>query len=397
MKIGFDASRAFVPEATGTENYSLNLLRALMRADRKNKQSFSSNKYVVYLRGKFPKNANFPKNPNFTFRLIGPSRLWTQFSLALETWREPVDLLFVPAHTLPIMGNPKVKTVVTIHDLGVEYLPGYHQFPQRYYLDFASRYAAAHADALIAVSAATKADLMKRYGVDHNKIFVVHEGVDRAFFKRQSKVKVGNVKRKYKISGPYVLFVGTIQPRKNLVMLIEAFANVCRLVDKGNKNLNLVIAGKPGWDWDEILDAPKKFRVEKQVKFLGHVDNRDLPALYTGAVVFAFPSLFEGFGLPILEALSCGCPIVASDIPPHREISQKLLLPTTNYQLKTKLVPIVLAKPNDKQKWISILYQYISQYEKRASILTFPKLNTDSFSWEEAAIATLQVFRAVLS
>lgn len=431
MLIGFDASRAFVLEATGTENYSLKLLKALAKVDYKNT-------YRVYLRqvarsGRFSKlRRQFPGN--FEFRLIRPSRLWTQFGLALETWRAPVDLLFVPAHTLPILGNPKVKTVVTIHDLGVEYLPGYHQFPQRYYLDFASRYAAAHSDAIIAVSAATKRDLMKRYETRPKKIFVVHEGVDRAFFNPQSKSEVGRVKKKYKITDRYILFVGTVQPRKNLPMLIRAFvklvlrlqstdysqkkavdsrqshAVLAKSVGLRQSTVDLVFAGKLGWDYGETLALPKKLGILGRVKFLGHVPDADLPALYSGAAVFAFPSLFEGFGLPILEALACGCPVVASNIPPHRELLSKLQtanlgpqsrtgrgLHGTVYQLKTNFVPMVLVKPNDITSWANVLYQYISQYEKRSTLVTSKILDLNSFSWERVAIDTLQVFKKVLS
>src|SRR3989344_504213 len=476
MLVGYDASRAFVNEATGTENYSLNLLRALAKIDRKNR-------YRVYLRegsmgpvssfppasaqssgSSKPSQSSIPEAlravgspssaaihrtewpPNFEFKVVRPYRFWTQLGLALETWRNPVDILFIPAHTLPILRRRKIgkgttsgqsttgiksllsflrahgtrdtlgardtRYVVTIHDLGVEYLPGYHQFPQRYYLDFASRYAAFHADGVIAVSVTTKRDLIKRYQISPKKIFVVHEGVDTAFFRPSSKLKVQSVKSKYKIEGDYILFVGTVQPRKNLEMLIKAFSLVVNgqslIVNRGIKDkkismndklstINLIIAGKLGWDYQDILAAPKRFGVQDRVKFLGYVPDSDLPALYSGAAVFAFPSLFEGFGLPILEALACGCPVIASDIPPHCEISQKLLLPTTNYRLKSKFVPMILVKPNDVDKWTEILYQTISKYEKRSIIETFKNLKLDSFNWEQTAIDTLQVFRRVLS
>lgn len=426
MLIGFDASRAFVDEATGTENYSLNLLKSLAKIDRENR-------YRVYLRESaqgivksvqseedlslYTNHLSLPNN--FEFKIIRPSRLWTQVGLALETWKNPVDLLFVPAHTLPILRNPKIKTVVTIHDLGVEYLPGHHQFPQRYYLDFASRYAATHADGIIAVSAATGADLVKRYGVLGKKISVVHEGVDRGFFKPQSKVKVENVKSKYKIESPYVLFVGTIQPRKNLQMLIKAFSLlvgsgewVVGSKDKKTTNyqlstINLIIAGKLGWDYQPILDAPKKYGVEDKVKFIGRVPDEDLPALYTGASVFAFPSLFEGFGLPILEAMACGCPVIASDIAPHREImvgdsdfaSKKLL--TTNYQLQTSdsariAEANILAKVDDPDQWAQFLYQSITKNDLRSALVSYGNSRLDSFSWDKAAKDALGVFERVL-
>src|SRR3989344_6589460 len=336
MLIGFDASRAFASEATGTENYSRNLLRALAKIDR-------NNRYRVYLRGssqfmvdssqinktvnREPITKNFIWPANFEFKVIRPYRLWTQVGLALETWRNPVDLLFVPAHTLPIFRRRNIafsnfqfplsnylkifqlksrksmidgkwqmvnrsKYVVTIHDLGVEYLPGYHQFPQRYYLDLASRYAARHADALIAVSRSTKADLIKRYAIATKKIFVVSEGVDMSLFKPQSKSKVESVKSKYKIRGNYILAVGTVQPRKNLEMLIKAFKQVSGMVgrwDGGRKarptilqsynptDLKLVIAGKLGWDYQKIIDLPKKLGIRDKVRFLGYIKDADLP------------------------------------------------------------------------------------------------------------------------
>ncbi|MBI3341820.1 glycosyltransferase [Candidatus Curtissbacteria bacterium] len=171
MLIGFDGSRAFGQQNTGTENYSLYLLKALAKVDKKNN-------YRVYLRafgGCPPDIADISKQfpSNFDFKLIAPNRLWTQIGLALETWQSPVDVLFVPAHTLPILKNYRVPAVVTMHDLGVEFLPNYHKFPQRYYLDFASKFAAKHASHLIAVSASTKRDLVKRYGVSGDKITVV--------------------------------------------------------------------------------------------------------------------------------------------------------------------------------------------------------------------------------
>lgn len=401
MLIGFDASRAFVSQPTGTENYSLNLLKALIKVDQ-------INTYRVYLRQEINVRRFIRKIPkNFSFKVIRPVRLWTQIGLALETWQVPVQLLFVPAHTLPILRNPKVKSVVTIHDLGVEYLPGSHQFPQRLYLDFAGKYASKHADALIAVSRATGADLVTRYRVDRKKIFVVHEGVDRGFFKPQSPKEIQKVKSKYQIDGKYILFVGTIQPRKNLEMLIKAFAKLAkgRSSSEGRgATLTLVIAGKPGWDYEPIIAAPKKFGVEKYVKFIGRVADPDLPALYSGASAFAFPSLFEGFGLPILEALSCGCPVIASDIGPHREILEKLAKGrsssegrgtslTRQIAKKDKLEAMVLAKPTSVDQWTQFLYQAITKDNKEVD---FSNIGLKKFSWDEAAAKTLKVFEAIL-
>lgn len=400
MKIGFDASRAFIAEATGTENYSKNLLLSLAMIDHKNQ-------YRVYLRNRDQAKVEGLKLPaNFEFVNIRPGRLWTQFGLALETWKNPIDVLFVPAHTLPVFKNPKVRGIVTIHDLGVEYLPQYHQFPQRYYIDLASKFAASTARVIIAVSAATKDDLVHRYRIEPNKVFVVHEGVDTGFFRRIAGAKTEKVRAKYKIGKNYVLFVGTVQPRKNLEMLIRSFA---KLVDSSEfivhrktkttgyepsttnhqprtNNLQLVIAGKLGWDYQEILDLPKRLGIGNRVKFLGYVDRDDLPALYSGAAVFAFPSLFEGFGLPILEALSCGCRVIASDIAVHREIENILEIDKA----------MVLVKVKSVDEWTRFLYQSVTLGNNKAD---FEKISVDlasKFSWLATAKQTLKVFETVL-
>lgn len=524
MLVGFDASRAFVSEATGTENYSLNLLRALAKIDSKNEYriyfrsgpvttfppapSMNSGQAVpsVYPSSRATRTRGWPAN--FEFVKIRPHRFWTQVGLALETWRNPVDVLFVPAHTLPILrrrsiGNfksqtlnskqylntniqrpkrfenlnlfrisdlvlrissffaKKTKYVVTIHDLGVEFLPGYHSFPGRYYLNLASKYAAREADALIAVSRATRTDLIKRYSVDVKKVFVVPEGVDIGFFKPQpqpkagsllaKKSKVESVKSKYKIQGNYVLAVGTVQPRKNLETLIRAFAEVIRrsgiqAVRKTVKpdspkarqpdSQHLVIVGKLGWDYQKIIDLPKKLGIGDRVKFLGYVDSRDMPALYTGASVFAACSLFEGFDLPILEALACGCGVVASDIGAHREIlasfagsvsrirgstpnayfsplgveplqgkegffKKNLKLNAATRKSGNSLLAeaMVLVKPNDTPRWTQVLYQYISLYNnrltlasKKGRIKAVRSVLSSQYSWEKTSRESLKVF-----
>jgi len=466
--IGFDASRAFVSEYTGTENYSLNLLKALAKVDRRNR-------YRVYLREisnfKF-QISNYPKN--FEFVQIKPGRLWTQVGLALETWKNPVDVLFIPAHTLPIFRRRKIlnskfenlnskelccfssknqkiksksskfsvvsnfiilnlvsilslglrifcflsketKYVVTIHDLGVEYLANYHKFPQRYYLDSASKYAARHADAIIAPSAATKADLVQRYGVCGKKVAIIAEGVDLKVFNKRSTKEIDRVRKRYKLPHNYILFVGTIQPRKNLKMAIEAFSEAFKIktanwpanisksrsknsLQKDGFDCQFVLAGRMGWDFGDILEAPKKFGVESRVKFLRYVKSSDLPALYCGARLFVFPSLFEGFGLPVLEALACGTRVLASDIGTNREMVKTLN--AERYTLYAKIgEPIVLLKPNDVDKWTQFLYQDISQYSKsninesnEANLKEISGILATKFSWEEAARLTVSVF-----
>lgn len=165
MVIGFDASRAFVEERTGTENYSYQLLKALLKIDRKNF-------YKIYVRS-LPQDEQLPKNATFT--VISWPRLWTQGGLALDCLKNPPDVLFIPAHTMPVIRRSNLKTVVTIHDLGAEYLPEYHQFPQKHYLNWSTVYAVKHATRIIAVSESTKRDLLTKLHCDGKKINVIYE------------------------------------------------------------------------------------------------------------------------------------------------------------------------------------------------------------------------------
>jgi len=365
MKIGIDASRAQVKERTGTENYSQNLILALSKID-------SKNSYRLYFRRSDKDFCDLPKN--FEKKFIGLPRLWTQVGLAFEVLKNPPDLLFIPAHTLPIIRRPSLKTVVTVHDLGAEFLPGYHTFGGREYLLLSTRYAVKNATALIAVSQATKHDLIEKLGADHAKIFVVYEGVDHHFFKPQEPNEIEGVKAKYKISGDYFLFVGTIQPRKNLVRLIEAFAKLGE-----RKNLNFVLAGKKGWLADEIYQAPKKFKVEEKVRFLDYVVLEDLPALYSGCLAFVLPSLVEGFGLPVLEAMACGAPVILSTASSLTEVGGSAALymaPDNTKELVNHLTKVL--DPNLREK---LSVKSIDQAQK--------------FSWEKCAEETLEVFERI--
>ena len=390
MKIGFDASRITVSQRTGTENYSFHLARTLAKVDNRNQ-------YTLYFRRDFDlskfKDIGLG-NSRFQVQVISWPFLWTQGGLAWECLRHPLDLLFVPAHTLPIIRRPSLRSVVTIHDLGFEYLPEYHQFPQKLYLDKMTKFAARHATHLIAVSKATKKDLVGRFGVPEEKITVIYEGVDKNKFKIQNpKFKVEGVKKKYGIKGPYILFVGTVQPRKNLRRLIEAFSRVVRVekpVPPGGadpsravrEGLLLVIAGKPGWMFEGIYKAPRDFGVESRVMFLGHVKDEDLPFLYQGAICFTLPSLYEGFGLPVLEAMASGVPVVVSNTSSIPEVGGDAAVYVDPYRVSSIAAGLVKVVGGSDSFRRSLIEKGLKQAER--------------FSWERTARETLKVFEGVV-
>jgi glycosyltransferase involved in cell wall biosynthesis len=309
MLIGIDASRATREQRTGTEGYSLHLIRALLELDQ-------HNEYVLYF-NRPPRPGLFPASPRWRARVMPCPRLWTHVRLSLEMLAAPPDVLFVPAHVLPIV-HPR-RSVVTVHDLGYRHEPQAHRPLDRLYLELSTRYNARAASQVIADSAATKRDLVQLYGTDPQRITVVPLGVDELFQPVNDAARLAAVRAQYGIPGDYLLYVGTLQPRKNLVRLIEAW-NKIRNSNFEIRNWVLVIAGKRGWLYEEIFATVQRLGLEGQVLFPGYVPEEDLPALLSGATAFVLPSLYEGFGLPVLEAMACGTPVIAANVASLPEV-----------------------------------------------------------------------------
>ncbi|MCX7778842.1 MAG: glycosyltransferase family 4 protein [Patescibacteria group bacterium] len=248
--------------------------------------------------------------------------LWTKIRLSWEMFKNQPDLLFVPSHTLPIF-FPK-KTVITVHDLGYERYPQAYSFFYRYYLRKNYRFAVNRATKIIVPSHFTKKELINLYRADPKKIEVVHLGYnDKIFRPIERQEKIEKVLEKYKIKKPYLLFVGRLEIKKGLKTLFEALQFLV-----GNhrfSNLNLVLIGMPGFGYQEL-----KFKIQNskfKIHQIGYLKGEEERAcFYNGAEIFVFPSLYEGFGLPILEAMACGCPVIASDIEPLKEVGDQSIL-----------------------------------------------------------------------
>lgn len=375
MHIAIDASRAVSKNWGGPENYSYYLIRALGEVD-------SKNKYTLYVNAHPPRALT--RNPNFEIKHIPLPRLWTQVGLALESFFTPADILFIPAHTIPFLRRPSIKTVVTIHDLAAEYLEDFYRFPGRLYLNKLTEYCAHHATRIIAVSNSTKNDLIRLLGIDERRIRVIYEGYDKELFKPSSEKEIQAVKDRYKIEGSYILFVGTIQPRKNLVRLIDAFCRLLRttIIKEPKANLKLVLVGKRGWLCDEIYAKPRKLGIENQVLFLGHIPDDDLAVLLSGAVVLAYPSLYEGFGLVILEAMACGTAVVTSKVSSLPEASGGVA---------------VLVDPYSVDEICQALRKVLEDKDLRLK-LQWKGLNwAKNFSWKRTAGETIRVFEEIMA
>jgi glycosyltransferase involved in cell wall biosynthesis len=206
---------------------------------------------------------------------------------------------FVPAHTLPFLFPG--KAVVTVHDLGYKFFPEAHPLPQRLYLDWTTRYSARRATLILADSQATANDLSKFYGTPLEKMRVVYPGVEPP-----QAGGAAIVRQKYKLPERYFLFIGTLQPRKNIARIVQAYAQWKSA--HPNDEAGLVLAGGKGWlydeKWTEGVDG---------VYLPGYIDESDKGALLAGAIALLFPTLYEGFGFPVIEAMHCGTPVIASN------------------------------------------------------------------------------------
>lgn len=394
--IGIDASRAFVCEPTGVEYYSYNLIKNLAGID-------SFNNYVLYLRPGQEVNFTLPRN--FKIKVVNMRYLWTQLGLARELFSNPVDLIFVPGHTLPLLTKwimREIPVVVTVHGLEGKYLPQSGNYLAHIYRNWSIEWSVKYANRLIAVSEDTRKDVVKTYQVEANKLRVIHEGVD---LKRFGKVnQKSEVEEKYGINGEYILFVGTVQPRKNLVRLIEAFSNIIHIKNskpiiadklfggagslrtfgearKDIADTKLVIAGGYGWLYEDIVAAPKRLGIEKDIVFTGRVSEDELVELYRASQVFVLPSLTEGFGLPILEAQAAGVPVVASDAGALKEVAGK---------------GAIYVNPLSVSSIENGLKKVLENKTLRRDLVKKGYQNVQRYSWELAAYNTLNYFLEIL-
>lgn len=291
MRIAIDASRCTVPNPTGTERYALELIRAIIRRN-------SQHNLILYFRDQ-PAADLFPSSNSVIQRVIPFRRAWTHIRFAAALWAERPDVTFVPAHTLPV-GFPG-RAVVTIHDLGYRYFPQAHPARQRQYLDLTTRYSAARASVILADSQATAHDLTQFYGTSAEKIRVLYPGVTPL-----PSGDVSVIRQRYHLPEQYWLFIGTLQPRKNIARLVEAFRQWQQA--HPNDSTGLVLAGGQGWLYD-----PTWAEGVAGVTITGYIEEADKGTLYAGARALVFPSLYEGFGFPVIEAMHAGTPVIASN------------------------------------------------------------------------------------
>lgn len=307
MKIGIEAERANHPNPTGVERYASEQIKNFAALD-------SANEYILYLRT--PPQGWLKALPaNFKLRVIPFPKFWTQTRLTWELFWHPVDVFFMTIQALPFL-HPK-NSVITVHDVAYEMFPKAFGAFMLFYLKLTTRWGVWRAKKILAASESTKNDIVRIYGTAPEKIETLLLGVDDSY-KPLPYDQVQSVLDRYGLSHKkYILFVGTIQPRKNIVGLVEAFEKLkkdCHIEER------LVLVGGKGWLWQPIMERIETSSARNSIKLMDYVKLEDLPALYNGAAVFTLPALYEGFGLPPLEAMACGTPVVVSNLSSLPEV-----------------------------------------------------------------------------
>ncbi len=275
---------------------------------------------------------------------------------------------------LPVRGVP---TVLTVHDLIFRHLPEHHKPLNRWYLNATLPLYCRRADHIIVVSEATRRDLMAAYNLPAEKITVIHEAADPRF-KLPAPGAVARVRMSYGLPEEYLLYVGTIEPRKNLPRLLHAWEPLYM----AGEAPPLVIVGRRGWLADDFYAALERSPCREAVQFTGYVRDEDLPALYAGATAFVFPSLYEGFGLPLLEAMACGTPVACSNGSSLPEVVGDAAL---------------TFDPTEVAEITQALRRLLHEPELRESLRERGLQRAAQFSWERAARETLAVYRKLLS
>jgi len=370
MIIGIDASRVFRVQKTGTEWYSYELIKALSGVECRG---------VVRLYGaQSSKMMRLPLSSAMHYRQLWwpMARLWTQGRLSLEMLRKPPDVLFVPSHVIPLI-HPK-KTVTTLHDVGFVHWQQAYTPKEWQYLDWSTRYALKQCPRIITVSQFSKDELVRIYGAQPDAIEVIHLGYDRErYCLPASKAAVSaEVRSRFGVTGRYLIMTGRIDHRKNQAFLVAAFEQIAGQYP----DLQLVLVGPLGRGGSDILDAIKTSPYQERIIVHGWVPEEDKILLLQGAEAMVFPSLYEGFGLPVIEAQACGVPVVAA---------RNSAIPETTGE------GALYFGDADIEECVASIQRILDDVVVREHLVTAGSENILRFSWHTCAQQTIDVLQQV--
>lgn len=370
IKIGIDGNEANVTNRVGIGEYAYQLLSYFEKITATNKTV----SFHIYL--KDTPSDDLPKaRTGWQYHIVKPAKLWTQIGLPLYllTHKKEIDVFFTPSHYAPRFSL--IPTVISVMDVSYLHFPDTFAKKDLYQLETWTKYSVENAKKVFTISIASKNDIMKFYKKTDTDVVVTHLGI-KEIEAESTKKTMEEIQKKYNVGQNYFLFVGTLQPRKNITRLIEAFS----LLKQKQADLKLVIVGRKGWKFDEILAAPDTYGVRDSVLFLDFVPDEDLPTLYANAVAYVLPSLYEGFGLPVLEAMKYDCPVITSNISSLPEAGGDAAL---------------YVNPEDVQDITVKMEQLLHDTTLRQEMIKKGRVQIKKFSWEKTAEETLAVLEQV--
>lgn len=372
MQITIDFTPAIQKHA-GIGRYTEELIRALLCIQPECKLKLFYNDWER--RRPSPPLDNLP-----CIKLYLPNKLWrlavlfcSYLHLPLNTIVKSSALFHATDHLLPPL--KQICSVFTLHDLSFLTHPDTHLPLNRYFSQLMINCFLQSADRIITVSECTKVDAIRLCGIEEEKITVIYEGVNPDFYPVPPEI-TSAIRYHYNLPERYILFVGTIEPRKNLHFLLEVFQ---RLPNRKN-NLKLVMVGKKGWRYEDFFQKLKELGLENDIVFLGYIPDSDLPAIYSMAEVFVFPSLYEGFGLPVLEAMACGTPVICSNTSSLPEVAGEAAL---------------LLPPDNISEWIHALEHLLESKELRRDLSQRGLRQAARFTWHNTAFKTYKIYEEV--
>ncbi len=313
--------------------------------------------------------------PARLFRILPLRLLLEQIYIPWLTRKHRIDILHSLHYSFPLW-PVKARRIVTIHDLTSFVMPQVHTPAKRIYFHFFLRAASRFADALIFVSRSTGDDWGRYFPHSRARQFVIPLGKAPEYAPNLPADRIAAAGRKYSLPSPYALYIGTIEPRKNLTRLVTAFARI----SSEFPTLTLVIAGKKGWMYDELFQAVTTLAIEDRVKFIGFVDEDDKRYLIGGAEVFLYPSLYEGFGIPVLEALACGTPTITSNTSSLREVAGDAAL---------------LVNPENIEEITHSLRRLLADPALRQTLRSKSIAQAAQFNWSRMADETCRAYHAI--
>lgn len=359
MKIAIDIQTT-LGQKVGMGIYVANLIDRLPKID---SPPAGGNEYLFFA-PKTNKDLSVPKR-----------FFWDQFGFPKQAKKEKVDILHQPCFSAPMFYNGKI--VVTAHDIITMLFPSKMARASNFFFSRFMPWSYRFADLIIADSNHTKNDIVKHLKIKADKIHVVHLAAN-SNFKPIEKNNLEKVKNKYQLNFPYILHVGTLEPRKNLNFLIRAYHLAKEKYKIPHK---LVITGKKGWHYQELFSEVERLNLENEVIFTGYIPDEEMPAIYNLADLFAFPSFYEGFGLPPLEAMSCGAPVVSSNTSSLPEVvgDAGVLLP-----------------PKGEKLWAEKMAEVLNNGKLRITMGNKGVEQAKKFSWDKCAKETIEVYKKAM-